>query len=204
VRLVAQQNDLLFSFDVPGAQSESASRAIVSEVLKMTEQYARELGVDQDNGIHVLPQELEQAIRQLQEPSAFALQVKVAQDTHTRQPLPIHLTLQTNTGDGFDPHELLEKERLGGTETRSVLQQGMHEAIAQTIRQKQEQGLRVTEYKAPARSEGSRFSAPIETWRNAEVPVRFSNVTPRNTTIYGTITTQLPSPNSSPENAQIE
>lgn len=205
VRLVAQQNDLLFSFEVPGAQSESASRAIVSEVLKMTEQYARELGVEpQDSSIRILPQELEQAIRQLQQPSAFALQVKVAQDTHTRQPLPIHLTLQTSASDSFDPHELLEKERLGGHETRAVLQQGMQEAIAQTIRQKQDQGLRVADYKPTTRSEGSLFSAPVETWRNAEVPVRFSNVVHRNATIYGTITTQPSLLNPPLEDPKIE
>lgn len=205
VRLVAQQNDLLFSFEVPGAQSESASRAIVSEVLKMTEQYARELGVEpQDSSIHILPQELEQAIRQLQQPSAFALQVKVAQDTHTRQPLPIHLTLQTSASDSFDPHDLLEKERLGGNETRAVLQQGMQEAIAQTIRQKQDQGLRVAEYKPTPHSEGKLFSAPVETWRNAEVPVRFSNVIHRNATIYGTITTQASALDPDAEDSKIE
>lgn len=128
----------VFEWQVYGGRSPAESEQIIQGVLALARAYAENLGLEASEPLQLDSQNLANSREALAQPVLYTLEVQAAPVESEHQALPIRLTLVAQSADtSFDPHQLLEQDRLDPQAKGQSLQLDLNKAILALAHQTQ-------------------------------------------------------------------
>lgn len=128
----------IFSLELSGNKTAEESKLIIDGILSLARTYAQDMGIQSSQSIQFEVQNIQSTQIALEKALYYQLNVQAAPVQNSQQALPIKLSLQAQTRTvDFDPHQILEQNRLEPPQGSKPLQHDLQASILALAEQNQ-------------------------------------------------------------------